>query len=160
MRRKLVELVREETGADLPHIMLLRNAKWRADGVRAWGASMVEWISIKRRDSKYDYWRDGKPRIAVVVVIVRKDGCDRVYGAYRVLGIEADGTLGSLSTERLRRSYIECGLADDPGRKFKIEQIPFSAMHRPITGWEGKERSAVARSDGKLFLEIEVDLPE
>ena len=159
MRRQLVALVNQETGVDLSQILLLRNANWRADGVRARGASIDQWVSIRTTDTKYDYFWHRRPQTELVVVIVREDGRDRVYGVYRVLGVESTGTLGSLATEPLRQSYIDCGVENKPARKFKIEQIPFSATGLPVAGWEGKEICSVARSDGTLFWAIEVELP-
>ena len=116
MRRQLVALVNQETGVDYSQIMLLRNANWRADGVRARGASIDQWVSIRTTGTKYDYFWHQKPQTEVVVVIVREDGRDRVYGVYRVLGVEGDGTLGSLAAEPLRQSYIDCGVENKPAR--------------------------------------------
>lgn len=162
MRMQLVQAVRQKTGVDFPQIMLLRNANWRADGLLARGGSMEEWISIKTKNTRFDYRAADKPPIDVVVVIVRDHdrGRDCVFGVRRVLGIQAEGTPSSLATETLRQSYVECGLEDAPARKFTIESFESELDGAPITGWEGKEIAAALRSEGKLFWEIEVDLPD
>jgi hypothetical protein len=151
---RLVDLVSQETGADFAQIMLLRHSTDAVDKLDACGGSVEEWTSIQPPGSKYDYWADGKPQIHVVVVIVR----DRVYGVYRVLGVEAEGTRYSLASKALRQSYIERGREDGPARRFTIERIPCTAVDAQITGWKGKEINPVSRCHVKLFWEIEVNL--
>ena len=155
MWRQLVGAVREETGVEFDHIILLRNANWRVDGLRGRGGSMDEWVSIKTKGTKYDYWREDKPRAELVVVIVRDGAYDCVFGVYRVHGIEAEGTVASLATEPVRENSTK---KNKLARKFRVERISFSGTDARITGWGGKEICGVARSDGTLFWEIKVDL--
>ncbi|MHB9019812.1 MAG: HNH endonuclease [Minisyncoccota bacterium] len=152
---RLVDLVSQETGKDLAEMMLLRHSTDSVEKVIACDASLEEWTSIHPTGTKYDFWATGKPRITLVVVIIR----NQVLGVYRVVGIEAEGSLYTLASETLRRSYIVRGRNDEPARRFTMQEIASTATGATITGWEGKEISPVARSDGKLFWEIEVQLP-
>jgi len=159
---RLVEAVQRKTGADFSEIMLLRNANWRSSGLHARGGSMEEWISVKRKNTRFDYRADGKPPINVVVVIVRdrERGHDCVFGVRRVLGVDSDGTPNSLASEPLRHSYKDIGREDAPARKFKMEAINSALDGAPIAGWEGREIAGALRSDGNLFWDIEVELPD
>ena len=58
------------------------------DQLRRYGLSVEEYTPGQPTDSKYDYLHSGRPPITVVVVILD----DRIYGVYRIVGIEAEGT--------------------------------------------------------------------
>jgi hypothetical protein len=118
------------------------------------GGTIDEFTSLQPKGSRWDFWKEGKPRIDVVVVIVH----DRVHGVYRVVGVEAEGALESLSSEPLRRFDIERNLyaLDRPTRRFTITRVPSTATNARITGWERKEITPILRSNSELFHEIEV----
>lgn len=153
---RLVDQVSQETNADFSQIMLLRHSTRMLDKLVAAGGTVEEYTHIQPTGTRYDFLADGRPAIHFVVVIVH----DRVYGVYRVLGIEAEGTTYSLASEAHRRFDIEKGLKDSPARRFQMERIPSTADNSSISGWERGPRSPTARSDGKMFWEIEVNLPE
>jgi len=151
----LAELINQETGVNFEHIMLLRHFN-RIHTLIQLGGTVEEFTSLQLAGTKWDFWRDGRPQIEVVVVIVH----DVVYGVYRILGVEAEGTLDDLAGEAHQDFLIEGEdwREDLQVRRFSMERIPSVATNRPITGWKGREISALLRSDGNLFWEIEVNL--
>ncbi len=153
---RLVELVSKETSEDFTQIMLLRHSNDDMKKLKARGVSVEEYTSIQPTDSKYDYWAQDRPRIRVVVVIV--DDC--VSGVYRVRGVEREGNISSLSSNALQQFNKVRGRKDRRGRRFKMAQTPCAAINVKVTGWEGRQRIPVARSDKKLFFAIEVEIPE
>jgi hypothetical protein len=153
---RLVDLVSQETGAAASEIMLLRHSTTILDKLLASGGSVEEYTHTQPTGSRYDFLADGKPPCHIVVVIVH----DRVYGVYRVLGVEAEGTTYSLASDAHRRFDIERGFRDWPARRFRMERIPSVADNSLITGWERAPRSPTARSGGKTFGEVDVNLSD
>lgn len=149
---RLVDLVAQETGVEFPQIMLLRHSNSILDKLVASGGSVEEYTNTQPTGSRYDFLANGKERVNVVVVIYH----DRVYGVFRVLGVDAEGTTYSLASEPHRKFDIKRGYPDRPARRFRLVKIPCSAESLFISGWKRGPRSPTARSDGKLFWEIKV----
>src|SRR5438128_1085366 len=95
---RLVDLVRQETGVGFAEMALLRHFN-TIDRLIELGGSIEEFTFLQPKDTKWDFWRDGKPQIDVIVVIVH----DRVFGVFRVRGVEAEGTFDSLASGPHRR---------------------------------------------------------
>lgn len=149
---QLVELVKGETGAEYSEIMLLRHSNDSIDKLLGHSGNVEEYTALQPKDSKWDFWAKGKPRINVVVVIVQ----NRVFGVYRVTGVEAEGTTYSLASNAHRQFDIEREKPARPARRFGLERILCSADALTVNGWERKEISAVLRENGTLFWEIDV----
>jgi hypothetical protein len=154
---RLVDLVRQETGANDSEIVLLRHFN-SIDRLVELGGSLDEFTALQPTGTKWDFWADGKPRIQIVVVIVH----NVVSAVYRVFGVEAEGTFDALATHALRQFDIDCNLykKDQPTRRFKMIPVPCTATNATITGWEGKERNPIIRSNAGFFQKIKVDLPD
>lgn len=152
---KLVDVIIEETGAAPEEIMLLRHFNAIKD-LLAMGGTVEDFTYIQPTGSKYDFLAEGKPPIHVVAAIVN----DRVYGVYRVLGIEEEGTIYSLANDAHVRFDIERGKEDRPARRFKMERLSSAAEGAHISGWSGREIQPVVRSEHGLFHAIEVNVPE
>jgi len=152
---RLVDLISHETRTDFAEIMLLRHSTSSVKNVLASGGTIEEYTHTQPIGSRYDFFADGKPQIHVVVVIVY----DCVYSVYRVLGIEAEGTTYSLVSPLLRELYRSGDVKNRPMRRFQLERIPSISDDASISGWENA-RSPTARSDGKVFWEINVTLPD
>ena len=152
---RLVDRIKQETGADYPQIMLLRHFN-SIDRLLELGGTVEEFTSLQPTGTKWGFWAADKPRIDVVVVIVR----DLVHGVYRILGIEAEGTIGSLASEPHRAFDLELERAKLglPARRFRLAEVPSAAVAVRVTGWEGREISPVLRSNGELFWAIEAEL--
>jgi hypothetical protein len=111
-----------------------------------------EYTFIQPTDSKYDYRARGKTPVTIVAVIVD----DRVFGVYRVEGIEKEGSTYSLASAAHREFDIEREKPDRPARRFRMTALPSRAVGAAVTGWEGRQRTPVARSGQALFARIEV----
>lgn len=151
---QVVELVSRENGVAHEEIVLFRHANKDVEIVLDCHASLEEWTSVQPTGTRYDYWDEGKTKI--LVVIVR----NRVFGVYRVTGIDAEGPRYSLASKQLIKSFLARNKKDVPARRFALERVDSSATGATVTGWEGKEINPVARSGGTLFWEIEVDVPK
>jgi hypothetical protein len=146
----------EETKAPPEQIMLLRHSNGDVNLLKKLGASIEGYTRVQPTFHKtYDYWCPGKPRISVVIVIAE----DKVFGVYRVLGIEKEGSSYSLISEAHRQFEIKKGRRNGPVRCFNLVQLPSATRGIPITGWIGRTRTTVQRSNGGFFYEIEVDAP-
>lgn len=151
----LADFVAREAGVSIDKIMLLRHSNANVDELLKRGSSIEEYTILQPIGSKYDYADPSKPTIEVVVVIVH----DTVWGVYRVLGVEHEGTTYGLASAAHRNFDIERGAYDRPARLFKVELIPSTTIGHPITGWEGRTRTTVQRFDGGFFREVRVNLP-
>jgi len=85
---KLGELIARETQIPLDAIMLLRHGNDSVADLRRHGATVEEFSAIHPSESRYDFLHPARPPISVVTVIAD----DRVYGVFRVMGVEAEGT--------------------------------------------------------------------
>lgn len=139
--------------ADLqPHeVMLLRHSNSEVHRLRGFGASLDDYTLIQPMNSRYDFLADGKPPIQVVVVIVD----DTVYSVLKITGIRRVGTTLSLGSSEFRRFVSAVHGKALPARQFSSEEIPSSALKRRIRGWTSP-RTAVARSNGRLFASVEI----
>ena len=150
---RIVDLISQELEVDFPHIMLLRHSTGSIKLMEAAGVTVEEFTSLQPPNSKWDFWRRGKPKIDVVVTIVR----DRVESVFRVLNIDAEGNLFSIVTRKYRKFDASRGNTEDrPILRFRLKPIECTALGAPITGWEGKEISPVLRRSTPLFWQIEV----
>ena len=148
-------MIHVETGVDFPEILLLRHSTSIVEQLEAATGSLDEYTHTQPTGSRYDYFASGRPRISVVVEIVR----DRVRRVHQVLGIEAEGTVNSLVSKENRQFYEARGYKDRPARRFHLQQIASASEDKVIIGWEHSPRSPTARSNGKTFWEIEIDVP-
>ncbi len=147
----LAELVANEFGVSLQNVMLLRHSNESVKKLLATGATVEDYTFTQPTDKTYDYLHPGKEPIEIVVVVVQ----DRVYGAYRVLGVEREGTTYSLTSEAHQRFDIERGKPPRPAKRFSMERLPTAYAGLAVTGWEGgRSRTAVQRSNGAFFKQI------
>lgn len=152
----LAELIAQETGVDAEKIMLLRHSNNIVKKLLGRGSSIEEYTFTQPTGSIYDYTDPKKNPIEVVVVIVN----DEVYGVYRVLGVEREGTTYTLTSDAHRGFDIERGISDRDAKRFKMMQAPSISIGIPVSGWEGgRSRTPVQRSDGGFFWLVEVSVP-
>lgn len=152
----LAELVANEFGVSLRNVMLLRHSNESVKKLLESGATVEDYTFTQPANKAYDYFHPGKEPIEIVIVVVQ----DRVYGAYRVLGVESEGTTYSLTSEAHRRFDIERGKPPRPAKRFTMQSLPTTYAGLAITGWEGgRTRTAVQRFDGAFFGEVLV-VPE
>jgi hypothetical protein len=154
-RMRLVDLIRQETRAAVTQIMLLRHFN-EIDRLTELGGSVEEFTFLQPTGTKWDFLRDGKPKIDVVVVIVR----DIVHAVYRVVGVEAEGTAESLVSEAHRQFDIEREVWQPRRqlRRFSWVQMESKAVNATITGWERAPIAPVLRNNAQLFWKIDVNL--
>jgi len=147
---RLVDLVRQETGAGFEQIVLLRHSSGRTQKLLALGGRIAEdYTFIQPTGSQYDYVAHGDHVVAVIV-----DDC--LYGVYRVLGVDKEGTSYRLGSKAYRQLQIDCGQPERPARRYKMEVINSAANGQVVSGWEGAQRTPVQREGGKRFWKIEV----
>ena len=157
---KLAELVSREAGCSLAQIMLLRHSNESVAHIRRCGATVEEYTAIQPVGSKYDFFHPDFPPVSVLVVIAE----DRVYGVYRVLGVEARGRYGELGSEAYKRFDLE-RQPDERKRakltchRFTLQPLASTAIGLPVTGWEGRTRTPVQRHGSGFFDEVEVGAP-
>lgn len=150
----LAMLVAKEFGVSLDRVMLLRHSSQSVSRLLAAGSSVEEYTFTQPTGSSYDYAHPTKGAIEIVVVVVE----DRVFGVYRVLGIESEGTTYSLTSEAHQRFDSARGKAPRAAKRFRMEALPSPYAGLPISGWEGgRSRTAVQRSQGSFFLAIAVE---
>ncbi len=150
----LVQLIKEESGSDFSEIMLLRHSNDMLDQLARHDGSLEEYTFIQPINSRYDYWKRGRPQISTVVVIVRNE----VSNVYRVLGIEQEGTTHSLASDAHRNFELSRQKGERPARRFKMVGIPSVSIGRPVIGWARRERIPVQRHGDAFFYQVEVDL--
>lgn len=148
----LAQLVAKEFDVSLNHVMLLRHSSESVKRLLAAGGSVEDYTFTQPTGSAYDYAHPSKDPIDIVVVVVQ----EHVYGVYKVLGIESEGTTYSLTSEAHRRFDIERGKAPRPAKRFSMQALQSAYIGLPIFGWERRSRTAVQRSNGSFFLEITV----
>lgn len=151
----LATLIATEAGVDAERVMLLRHSNNIVKKLLARGSSVEEYTFTQPTGSKYDYTDPTNPPIEVIVVIVN----DEVYGVYRVLGVEREGTTYTLTSKAHRDFDIERGTIDRDAKRFRMEQVPSASIGSPVSGWEGRSRTPVQRSDGSFFWLVEVEAP-
>jgi len=150
----LAAMVATEFDVPLDRVMLLRHSNERLDQLLAAGSSVEEYTFTQPIGSAYDYLHPDKPPTELVVVIVQ----DRVYGIFRVLGVEAEGTTYSLTSLAHQRVDEARSKPPRPARRFVMDSLPTIYAGLQITGWEGgRSRTAVQRNDGGFFHAITVD---
>lgn len=148
----LAQLVSEEFGVPLDKIMLLRHSADSIRKLQAAGGTVEDYTCTQPTESAYDYLHPRKTPVELVVVIVR----DHVYGVFRVLGVEREGTSYSLTSEAHQRFDMARGKPPRPAKRFSMRPMHTAYADLPVHGWEGRSRTAVQRSDGSFFLEIAV----
>lgn len=148
---QLAALVATEQQVSPHAIMLLRHASGSAERLRRHGATLEEYTALQPIDSKYDYHRTGSEQIAIVVVIVG----DRVFGVFRVAGVDAAGTNFTLASA----AYLsfDAGSREVASRRFLLERLPSVAAGLGVRGWESRTRTPVQRFGDSFFDEITVE---
>jgi len=156
MTMSLAKLVSRETGVSPENLMLLRHSNRKVRDLPKWDATVHEYTAIQPIGKKYDYHHPTKPRTEIVVVLVE----DHVDSVYRVCGIDKKGTNYSLNGPAYRRFQDAQSKPNPvvPARRYNLESISSQAIGLLITGWKGKQQTAVQRSDGKFFYDVKVSL--
>ncbi|MBP5996715.1 MAG: HNH endonuclease [Azonexus sp.] len=153
----LADLIHRETDVAFEQIMLLRHSSGEIANASDHSVSIEEYTAMQPTNSKYDFHHDDKPQISVVAVIVD----DHVYGVYRIMGVEAEGTIYSLGSEAYLRFELARKKDDRPCRRFRLNAAPSTSIGLPVRGWEGgRARTAVQRYDSGFFRAIEVGPPD
>lgn len=147
----LAEQVANEFGVSLRNVMLLRHSNESVKKLLATGATVEDYTFTQPADKTYDYLHRDKEPIEIVVVIVQ----DRVYGVYRVLGVESEGTTYSLTSEAHQRFDIERGKPPRPAKRYSMDSLPTALAGLAVKGWEGsRSRTPVQRANGAFFHQI------
>jgi len=148
---RLADLVQKETGVDFSQIMLLRHGNKRTQQLLDLGGEVNEYTALQIIDSKYDYVKYG---VKVVVAVA----FDKVFGVFRVDGIDKTGTTHAIASDAFRKFCIACRQPALPAHLFKLKKCDSAADGKLVTGWEGKGLASPLRSNGKLFRKIHVDV--
>lgn len=142
-------------GVSPSSVMLLRHSDQTIGQLLRAGGTIDEYTAVQPIGSKYDYFDAAQSPVSVVVVIVN----DHVHGVFRVLGVEREGTTYSLTSAAHRRFDEVRGKKERPARRYTLDEIPTQLKGAAVRGWKSRERTAVQRSSGGFFHEIEVDDP-
>ena len=158
MTMSLAEFVSREIGVSPKNLMLLRHSNAKVRDLKKWGATVHEYTAIQPIGNKYDYHHPTKPHTEIVIVLVE----NHVDSVCRVCGVDAEGNNYSLNGPDYRRFQ---GTQKKPNRKvaarrYNLEEISSRAIRLPITGWEGRQRTTVQRSDSSFFVKIEMALQQ
>ena len=148
----LAQLVAEEFGVPLDSVMLLRHSAESVKKLLAAGGTVEDYTYTQPTETAYDYLHPHKTPVELVVVIVR----DHVYGVFKVLGVEREGTTYSLTSEAHQRFDMARDKPPRPAKRFSMRPMHTAYADLRVHGWEGRSRTAVQRSDGSFFLEIAV----
>jgi len=145
---KLSDIVADDAKVPLDKIMLLRHTNDTVAKLGTAKLSVERYSSAQPSNSKYDYLRADN-EISVLVIIVK----DEVHGVYGVAGIAEEGPseqiLTSVEQQIHKKDSYLC-------RRFHLNRIASRCIGLDVTGWKGKERVTVQRSNGKFFSQIEV----
>ncbi len=152
----LAALVAGEMNVPVSEVMLLRHSGERIKELLAAGATVEDYTFTQPTGSRYDYAAPGKNPVSLVVVIVE----DRVYGVYRVGGVEREGTTYSLTSEAHQRVDIKRGKPPRLAKRFLMTPFQSSCLGAQVRGWEKRARTTVQRFDEGFFNEIVVDVQE
>jgi len=151
----LVEKICSEIGVSKERLMLLRHSSGRIERLRRFGGSVEEYTAIQPVGSKYDFHHHLKPPINLVAVIVE----DELHGVFRVEGVKREGSACSLGSDEFQAFVRKIDKPERQAREYNLVRIPTRITNWAVTGWKGRERTTVQRSDGKFFDQIEVSLP-
>lgn len=149
---KLAELISTEASTPLSAVLLLRHGNDGIEVLRRNGATIEEYTALQPVASKYDYLHPSKPPIEIVVVIVD----DRVYGVYKVVGIEATGPSDQLASAAYLSFDAERGKSPRHSHRFQLRLLPSIATGQSVHGWEGRTRTPVQRLGGVFFDQVEI----
>lgn len=122
------------------------------------GVSLQEYTAIQPIGGRYDFHLPSKPRTEVVVAIVR----DYVHAVYRITGVLDTGNGTDICTpeyrkfELYRQEVKAKPRVDRECRRYSLIAVQSGADGAAVSGWSGKERMPVQRSDGKFFDQLEV----
>lgn len=154
--RPLAELVAAEHNVPLGEVMLLRHSDQRIRELLAAGATVEDYTFTQPIGSRYDYAAPDRPPVTLVVVIVE----DRVYGVYRMGGVELEGTTYSLTSEAHQSVDIRHGKPARPARRFVMTPLQSGSLGANVRGWERRARTPVQRLGDGFFHEISVEVEE
>lgn len=150
---KLAELIRQETGVDSAQTMFLRHTNSSLMLLRQQGASVEEYTALQPIGSRFDFLRGGTTPTSLVVVICN----DKVFGVYRLDGVDATGLTDQICTPEYRAFQQARGKPSRMSRRFRLLPLPSGSIGAKVSGWEGREIAAVQRGGDGFFEEIEVD---
>jgi hypothetical protein len=148
----LAQLVTQEVQVPVEAIMFLRHGNDKIALLRRHGVTIEEYTRVQPIGSKYDYFNPAEPRIAIVVVVAE----DRIYGVYRVVGVEEEGPTYSVATEAYKNFDMEQDIPERECRRFNLSPIVSVCIGLPVRGWEGRAIATVQRSNHSFFNEVEV----
>lgn len=149
----IAEFVSRKFDIPLENVMLLRHSNATIDLLLKHGGTIEEYTAVQPIGGKFDYTCPGKEPIQLLVVIVR----DKVFGVYKVLGVEKQGTTFSMTSTAHQNFDRARDKPDRPGKRFKLDRLTTVLDGRAIRGWEGPlTRTSVQRANGKFFLDISV----
>lgn len=150
---ELAEVVSTEHDVPLDNVMLLRHSDRTVKQLHDAGGTLEEYTFMQPIRSSYDYRHPERPPIDLVVVIVS----DRVYGVFKVLGVDAEGDTYSLSSPAHQQFDRQRGKPPRPARRFLMEHLASAVQNARVHGWERRQRTAVQRAGGGFFHEISVE---
>ncbi|MEO5794732.1 MAG: HNH endonuclease [Rhodoferax sp.] len=150
---KLATLISQETSGSFDEILFLRHGNDSLDQLMRHRATIEEFTALQPPDTKYDFSNPEKPKISIVVVIAY----DRVYGVFRVLGVDTEDEVKKIATEQFLAFDLERGKS--PSRrckKFLLQQLSSTSTNMQVRGWQGRTRTPVQRSGDGFFEEVSV----
>lgn len=149
---KLAEFVANEHGVALENVMLLRHSDRAVKELRDAGGTVKEYTFMQPISSSYDYRHPNHPPVYLLVVVVH----DRVYGVFKVLGVDAEGDTYSLSSAGHQQFDKTREKPPRPARRFQMEHVQSATQNVIVHGWEHRQRTAVQRASGGFFGEISI----
>jgi hypothetical protein len=140
------------TGEPLESIMLLRHSNQDTRELERRGGSVEEYTIVQPNGTQYDLRHPARPDVHFLVAIVE----DKVFGVYKIEGVEKDGTTYDLVSEPNRKFDIDRKLRKKPGRRYAVTKFPGTSIGESVSGWTSPRR-AVARHKGRLFRQVTID---
>jgi len=153
---RLAHLVGSEAGVAAERVAFIRHSSDSVLMLTKFGASIEEYTAVQPVGSKYDFTHPDKPQVSVVVVIIQ----DKVYAAYRLLGVAATGSSTDVSSPEYAQFDQARGKATRHCHRFQLARLPTRAAGLRVSGWEGRARTPVQRVDDSFFDQIMVDVPD
>ncbi|WP_246069444.1 HNH endonuclease [Marinobacter piscensis] len=153
---KLGEFVANEHEVPLENVMFLRHSDRTVKQLQDAGVTLEEYTFMQPINSPYDYRHPDHPPTHLLAVIVH----DRVYGVFKVLGVDAEGDTYSLSSAEHQQFDKAREKPPRPARRFQMKQVHSATEGVAVYGWEHRQRTAVQRASGSFFGEISIAVPD
>jgi hypothetical protein len=150
---KLAEIICAGMSVPKEHLMLLRHSNERIRKLTRFGGTVEEYTAIQPVGSKYDFQHHPKFPTHLVAVIVE----DKLYGVFRITGVEKEGTTHTLGNRGYQAFEREIKKPERPARQYGLLRIPSRVENQPVIGWERRARTTVQRCDGEFFDQIEIE---